>query len=254
MHTMTRYRAAATYLLATCVVATAVFLPIYFFWYPGALFDRAGGRELFSLIVGVDLTIGPLLVFIIYKPDKKGLAFDLATIAILQATALGYGVYVLFQSRPVYVVFVKDRFELIRANELEDANLEKATDRRFATLPWTGPRLVGARLPTDRKERHDLMFAAPSGIDVQHFPKYYVDYAEVKPQVLARAEPLSRLRELNPDAAGRIAAMPGRYGVPADQLRFLPMRAGIDVDLAALVDARDAKVLDYVALRPWEYK
>lgn len=251
---MTRYRAAATYLLATCVVATAVFLPIYFFWYPGALFDRAGGRELFALIVGVDLTIGPLLVFIVYKPNKKGLAFDLATIAVLQATALGYGAYVLFQSRPAYVVYVKDRFELVRANELDDANLEAAADRRFATLPWTGPRLVGAKLPTKPREQLSLMMSALGGADAHHFPKYYVDYAEVKPQVLARAQPLSRLRELNPDAADRIAAMPGRYGVPADALKFLPMRAGIDVDLTVLVDARDGRVLDYVALRPWEYK
>ena len=173
---MNRYRAAAYYLMGTCVVAMTVFLPIYFFWYPGALFDQAGGRELFKLIVGVDLVAGPLLVFIVYVPGKKGLAFDLVTIAVIQATALAYGVYVLFESRPAYIVFVKDRYEMVRANDIADEELEKAKPGPYATLPWTGPRLVGAPIPKDPDEQYRLMMSAMNGADIQTFPRYYRDY------------------------------------------------------------------------------
>lgn len=250
---MTRYRAAALYLLASCLVATVVFLPIYFLWYPGALFEQAGGRELFLLIVGVDLTIGPVLIFILYVPGKKGLAFDLATIAFLQSAALIGGLWVLFESRPAYIVFVKDRFDLVRANEIANEELDKAKPGPYAGLPWTGPRIVGARVPTDPDEQFNLMMSAIGGTDVQHLPRLYVDYGEVRAEVRSRAAPLARLRELNPRSTGAIDRLVARLGRPESELRFLPMRAG-EADVTVVVDASRGEVLDIVALRPWEFK
>lgn len=251
---MTRFRAAASYLLATCVVATAVFLPIYFFWYPGALFDQAGGRELFSLIVGVDLVAGPVLVSILYKPGKKGLAFDLATVAVIQMSALGYGIYVLFESRPTYIAFVKDRFELVRANDVAPEDLAEAQPGPYASRPWTGPRVIGARLPTKPQEQLRLMQAALAGLDVHKLPKYYVPYADVSAQAVKRGMPIGRLRALNPGAGPKIDRLVARHGGGSeDRLRFLPMRAGPEVDLAALIDASTGELLDMVALRPWEF-
>lgn len=251
---MNRYRAAAYYLTGTCVVATAVFLPIYFFWYPGALFDQAGGRELFRLIVGVDLVAGPLLVFIVFVPGKKGLAFDLVTIAVIQASALSYGVYVLFESRPAYIVFVKDRYELVRANDIADEELEKAKPGPYATLPWTGPRLVGAPIPKDPDEQFRLMMSAMNGADIQSFPRYYTDYGKVTAQVLARAAPIARLRELNPGRQADIDRLVAKLGRPEAALRFLPMRAGKHADLTVVVDAGSAAVLSIAAFRPWEFQ
>jgi len=250
---MTRYRAAALYLLASCLVATAVFLPIYFLWYPGALFEQAGGRDLFLLIVSVDLTIGPVLIFIVFVPGKKGLAFDLATIAFLQSAALAGGIFVLFQSRPAYIVFVKDRFELVRANEIADAELGKATPGPYARLPWTGPRIVGARVPTNPDEQFKLMMSALGGTDVQHLPRLYVDYADVSAEVRSLALPFARLRELNPQSTAAIDRLVAKFGRPEDEMRFLPMRAGL-ADVTVVVDASQGNVLGIAALRPWEYK
>ena len=251
---MNRYRVAATYLLATCVVATSVFLPIYFLWYPGALFDQAGGRELVALIAGIDLVVGPMLIFIIYTPGKKGLAFDMAVIALVQATALAYGVYVLFQSRPVYIVFAKDRFELIRANDLDPAELEKAKPGPYASLPWTGPEVVAARIPKDPKEQMKLMDSALAGADIQTLPRYYVAYAQLAQDAVARSAPLARLRELNPGAGPAIDRLVARHGGAEEALRFLPMRAGPLVDLTVLMAGASGEVLEIAALRPWEFK
>src|SRR5471032_481619 len=109
-------RAALLHRALSAAIAALVFLPIYFYWYPDVLFESAGGRDLFLLIVSVDVTIGPLITLIIFVPRKWGLMFDLVVIAILQSTALSYGVWVLFESRPVFVAYVVDRFELVRAN------------------------------------------------------------------------------------------------------------------------------------------
>ena len=97
---MNRFRAAATHLGLSLLVASAIFLPVYFFWYPSALFDTAGGRDLFLLIAAVDVTLGPLLTLIVFRSGKKGLAFDLSIIAAMQLVALSYGVWVLFEARP----------------------------------------------------------------------------------------------------------------------------------------------------------
>jgi hypothetical protein len=251
---MTRYRAVAYYLLGSCIVATAVFLPIYFLWYPWALFDKAGGRELFQLIVGVDLVVGPLLVFIVFVPGKKGLAFDLVSIAALQSAALAFGIFVLFESRPAYIVFVKDRFELVRANDIPQQELEKPESGSYARLPWLGPRIIGARIPTDPDEQFRMMMSALAGLDIQSFPRYYIPYREVKAQVIARAAPLSRLRELNGQRLAEIDRLVAKLGRAEGELRFVPMRAGPHADVTVVVDAASGDLLDIVALRPWEYK
>ena len=142
-----RIRAALVYLGASALVAAVVFVSVFFLWYPGPFFAAAGGLDLLKVIVMVDVTLGPLVVLVIYKPGKWGLRFDLITLAVLQACALAYGVHVLFEARPAYIAFVKDRFELARANGFPAGELEKARD--YASLPITGPKWVGVRLPGD---------------------------------------------------------------------------------------------------------
>lgn len=251
---MTRFRSAALHLALSGVVAAAVFLVNYLVLFPGALFESAGGRNLFLLIAGVNVATGPLLTLVVFVPGKKGLAFDLWTIAVLQVASLAYGAWVLFESRPAYIVFVKDRFELVRANEIGDAELRAAEPGPYATLPWAGPRTVGAAIPADPAKQMELTMSALGGRDIQHFPRYYVAYDRVRPQVLARAEPLARLRQFNPASPAAIDRLVAALGRPEAQLRFLPMRAGRHVDLTVVLDAARGDILEIAALRPWEYR
>ena len=250
-----RLRAAALFLVLTLLVAAAIAIPIHFLWYPGALFSQAGGRELFFLIVGVELVLGPIVVFVIYRPGKKGLLFDLVTLGILQLVALSFGIWVLFQSRPAYVVFVKDRFDLVRANEIPPEELAKARAGPFAEIPLAGPKVVGAEMPKDPDEQFRITMSAMSGGgDVQNSPQYYVPYDDVRGYVLLAAKPIARLRELNPGRAGDIDAIVRDHGGAEEGLRFLPMRAGKFIDLAVVVDSVRGDVLEISALRPWEFK
>ena len=75
-----------------------------------------------------------------------------AVMSVLQVSALVYGLYSIAESRPVYITFVKDRFELVRAGELDDADIEEGAPG-FRSLSWFGYRLAGARLPKDPKEQ-----------------------------------------------------------------------------------------------------
>lgn len=250
---MSRYRAGLTHLVLSGLVAALVFLPIYFVWFPGVLFEGAGGRDLFLLITGVDVTLGPLITTIVFRSGKKGLGFDLVVIGVLQAAALSYGVYTLFEARPVYIAFVKDRFELVRANDVPEANLERARAKGHpGRLPITGPQIVGAKLPTGVQESFDMMISGMAGRDVQTYPEHHVPYDEVRPLVRAKALPIARLRELNAQRAAEVDAAVARAGFPEAQIRFLPMRAG-KRDLTVLVHGQTGEVLRITSLRPWEY-
>jgi len=245
----TRWRATATYLAASLLVAAACFALTYGEWYPLGLFSVAGGMDLFTLIFVVNVVVGPVLIAVVFKPGKKGLAFDIVVIAVLQVAALSYGLYVLYVSRPAYIVFVKDRFELVRANEMPETELAKA--KRFNELPIDGPRIVGARVPADPDERARLMFAAASGVDLHYFPQHYVDYDEVRRDVIARSAPIAKLRLLNPNAREEIDRLVARAGRPETDLDFVPMRSR-KRDLAVIVDGKTGEVLRIAALRPWQ--
>jgi hypothetical protein len=248
-----RVRAALVQLAICTVIAALAFVPIYFLWYPGVLFESAGGRELFFLIVGVSVTIGPLITLIIFKPGKWGLGFDLVVIAILQAGALAFGAWVLFESRPVYIAFVKDRYELLRANAYPQGMLEKGSAGGYDRLPWSGPRLIGVRLPTDPDEAMQLMISGLNGVDAQYFAQYYVPYGEVRAEVAAHALPIAALRERNPLRGRDIDQALARLGRGESDVSFVPMRAG-KIDLAVLVDRRLGDVLKITSLDPWSVR
>ena len=116
---MTRVRAASVHLGISVIVALVSVASMILVWYPPPLFQLLGGFELLLLIVGVDVTLGPLLTFVVFKSGKKGLKFDLSVIAFLQLSALTYGASVVFVARPGYIVFVKDRFEMVRVADIE---------------------------------------------------------------------------------------------------------------------------------------
>jgi hypothetical protein len=178
--------------------------------------------------------------------------FDLVVIAILQAAALAYGVSVLFESRPVFVVYVKDRFELVRANQVAEQDLGGSAPAKRERLSITGPRLVGVRMPTDADERFKLSISALGGMDAQSYPQYHVPYEEVRAQAGELARPLAKLRQLNRDRVLEIDRIAARLGKNEEDLGFLPMRAGKH-DLAVIVSKRNGDVLAYTSLRPWEY-
>lgn len=248
---MNRWKAGLTHFCISLAVAGLVYLAVRFFWYPGPLFEVAGGLELLLLVISVDVTLGPLITLIIYKPGKRGLKFDLWVIGVLQVSALAYGLWSIAESRPVYITFVKDRFELVRAGELDDADIAKGAPG-FQGLSWFGYRLAGAQLPKDPRDQVKHMdLAIVGGKDVHMFPQLYVPYEQISRDAGRVAGPISRLRTLNPAEVADVDALVARAG-PEDGLGFLPMRAG-KRDMTVVVRKKDGAVVSLMALRPWEY-
>lgn len=236
---LSRWQAAGAHFLICVAIAAAVVVLMLELWYPGALFEAAGGNNLLVILVGVDVTLGPLLTLIVFKAGKPGMAFDLFFIATVQIAALIYGGYVVFLARPAFVVFVKDRFEVVSAAELEPDVLAEAKYPQFRKVPLTGPALAVADLPADPAERNKVIEAAVAGRDLQHFPRLYAPFPERRAEVLAKAKPLSRLRA-EPEVAAAIDAYLASAGAGAKELPALLLRTRF-AWLVVIVDPRTAE-------------
>jgi hypothetical protein len=250
----TRWQAFAIHLSLSALIAATLVAIILFLWYPAPYFQSMGGRDLLALMVGVDVVLGPAITLIIYRLGKKGLAFDLAVIAVLQVAALVYGAYIVFEARPVFTVYSVDRFESVVANAVDPGSLARTKRPEFASLPLTGPRLAGSRLPTDPEARTKIMFdSIGGGPDIHNLPEYYVPYEEVAADAVKRAKPLSRLRSQNtthPDELAELDRLVAKSGRPIDDFAYLPLsvRTG---NMSVVIDAKTGAVLGMVALDPW---
>ena len=92
---MSRWKAAGIHIGISLIIAAIVGSVIYFVWYPPPYFSVAGGSNLILLIMGVDVVVGPCLTLVVFRAGKRGLAFDLAVIAVLQVIAFCYGLAVI---------------------------------------------------------------------------------------------------------------------------------------------------------------
>lgn len=221
---MSRWRASFIHLLISALVVGSAAAYIIYFWYPPALMHMAKADRLLMLIGGVDLVVGPLLTLIIYKAGKKHLKFDLFFIAIVQFAFLAYGLYTTWNSRPVFLVAVPDRFELVFANEITEKKLSQSKFEKFKTLSITKPILVGAKMPDTQKEAQAIMFSAVSGQgDIQTMPKYFVEYSQVSKALLARGKPLDAGKNLSEIDSKVLQAAAKSHGLSHHDLRYVPL-------------------------------
>jgi hypothetical protein len=201
---MSRWKAALIHSGISLIVGLSVFALLAGVWYPPPYFHAAGGDKLVLLLLGVDLVLGPVLTFVVFKSGKKGLKFDLSMIGLAQIAALLYGLHVVVASRPAFLVASVDRFVLVSANELEDADLALGSQSEFRSRSWTGPRLVATRRPDSAAERSAILDSALVGKDIEKLPKHYVSYASQSAALLARAHALDVLRPGDAAAAAQV--------------------------------------------------
>jgi len=247
---MSRWKAAAIHSSVSVVVALVAGALLLGLWYPPPYFHAAGADELVLLLVGVDLALGPLLTLIVFRTGKRGLHFDLTAIAVVQSVALIYGLWIILQSRPVFLVGDVDRFVLVSANEITDHDLAEGSEEAFRTRSWIGPRLVAAELPADPRERGALLDLAFAGRDIQNLPKYYRPYSNASADLLAKAKPVAQLRSKHSADQQLLDAWFRKSGRAESSVVWLPLQAR-KTDMIMLLDARSSQPLQALAIDPW---
>ena len=241
-----RWAAAGLHLLISVLIALIVVAAMFFLWYPTPYFQAMGGGGLLMLVTGVDVVLGPLITLIIFNTKKKSLKFDLTCVAIVQMVALAYGVSTMFQARPVYTVFNKDRFDVIIAADVNSTERAKVTDPAYKSLPFTGPQTVSMDMPSDAKEMQRMLV---SGIDVRAFSQYYATFDSKAKEAAAASKPISDWQKTHSATAEKLESFLSAKAIDETKVGFLPLYTRNE-DMTVVLDRDTGKILAIAPVAP----
>jgi hypothetical protein len=213
--------------IVTAALAACAAAIIFLIWYPDPFQAMMPGKELFTLVIGCDLALGPLLSFVIFnrKKSRRDLFLDYTVVAIVQISGL-----------------------VVAALDLSEAELAAASDPKYARVPLTGPRFAAIKVPA--KDRQKALFDALEGLPESQRPRWFVDYDSALEEIRARAKTLDLLEKHHPEAVAAIAAARASTGLPPDRLRWLPVSTRRDF-WTALIDKKTGKPVTYIELDPY---
>ncbi len=219
-----RLRASGIHLGISLTIAALAAGLVFGVWYPYPYSEISGGRELFLLVVSVDVILGPLITLAVFNRKKPWaeLRRDLAFVGLLQLAALAYGLWTVAVARPVHLVFEIDRFRVVHAIEVPVELLEKSPPNIDA-LPWTGPTMLSLRPFKDNKENIDATLAAVQGVSLGARPDLWQTYAAGVPDVLRVAKPLATLKTRFPEQTTKIDQMLQKASKSPEKLLYVPM-------------------------------
>ncbi|QAU23360.1 hypothetical protein EO087_04665 [Dyella sp. M7H15-1] len=248
---MNRWKAAGIHLSISAVLVVLMGALIYFLWFPSPYFRAAGANRLILLLMGIDVCIGPLLTLVVvnrHKP-RKWLRLDLTIIAVLQTIAFGYGVYVITDARPVFIVAEVDRLVMVSAQELSDADLAKGDRPEFRKRSLTGPVLVGALPPKGDSSGDFVLQVMATGKDIDRLPQYYVPYDQAIGAVMKRAKPLASLKRATDSQRAYLDRL--QAALPSQPLEVLPLQHG-DNDYSAIISPSSKRPIAVLSIDPWK--
>jgi hypothetical protein len=225
------------------LAATSYF--VFFLWYPKPFGVNSGVLKIYALLILVQLVLGPALTLFLYKKDKKKLISDLSVVLLLQLAAYTYGMIVIAQGRPAWIVFVIDDFEIVRPADLYLVEGRRMPDE-FSPSIARGPSIVAAVYSEDEevrfKQKQDELILGKSLVLE---PETYRTFESQRPRVKEKMRGLDELEKFN----SKNAVNAVRKEWPA-ATSWLPLK-GARQDMAVLLD-RDAAVVAVADVRPWD--
>jgi hypothetical protein len=236
----------AVTLLLAAIAAALIFLV----WFPDPFQTMIGGTELFLLVTGCDLALGPLMSLVIYnsRKSRRALIIDYSIVGVLQVAALVYGVVTISGARPVYIAFSHDRYEIVLAVDLRKAELAAARDPAYSKVPLFGPRYIAVVVPP--AERNDALFESVKGNEEHQRPRFYAPLESRIEQIRKRAKPLAELEQEKPPAKALLAEALRDVDLPVERLAWLPVRHFRGF-WTAIIDRDTGKPVAYIPLDPY---
>lgn len=245
-------KAAFIHLLCSCLVASLAAGVVFFVWYPYPYSEISGGKHLFMMIVAIDVLLGPFLTLIVFNKNKKILekSTDLFVIALIQMSALIYGMWSVAEARPVHMVFEYDRFRVVHAVEIPEELLDK-TPAGIQALPWFGPSYVSLR-SLRGNEKIDATLAEMNGVYAAARPDLWRPYNEAKNTIIREARPVNDLMKKNKEIGVQIDQLLKKEKIAEEELVYLPLVARKNLFWTVLVNKKTAAVIDFLPIDPYE--
>lgn len=243
-----RLTAALIHLGISLAIAAVAAMLVFVLWYPAPYGELSGGRELFVLVIAVDVIIGPLLTFVVFSRGKRKaeLRRDIATVGVLQLIALTYGLWTVAVARPIQLAFEFDRFRVVHATDVPE-ELVSRSPAGVKVFPWSGPRAVAVRAFVSPTEEIEATMAALQGIPLSARPDLWEPYELARPRIIAAARPATELQRRFPNRGDEIEDLISKLGRTTDTVRYLPV-SGRHAFWTAFLDPTTGTILAFYPL------
>ena len=243
-----RLKASGIHFGISLTIALMAALLVFVVWYPYPYREISGGRELFFIVVTVDVILGPLITLTVFNPVKpwRVMRRDLAVVALIQLAALVYGLWTVFVARPVHMVFENDRFSVIHAIDVPPELLSTSSGDVTA-LPLMGPTLLSLRPFKDSNEKMEATLSALNGFALNARPNLWQPYALAKSDVSHAAKPVTALKARLPAQSALIDAAISPTGKKPESLVYVPL-VGRKVFWTVFLDPVTADILAFAPI------
>lgn len=235
-----RLQACGTHLCISLVVAGLIAWLVFSLWYPYPYREISGGRELFMLVMIVDVVMGPLITLMIFNQAKprRELMLDLLVVGVLQLSALGYGLWTVYAARPIHLVFEYHRLAVVHASDVDPAMLVQAPPS-LKKFPLTGPTTLSLRPFQGEKEQYESTMMALSGVPQAAQPALWQSWGAAQTEILKESRPIADLKQRFEAQSKKIDQAVALTGRRVEDLRYLPLLAKKE-NWTVLIDAHTA--------------
>lgn len=231
------------HLLISGGVALLAALVVFVLWFPYPYRELAGGVSLFLVLVGADVVCGPLLTLVLYSPKKsrRELSLDMSLVALVQVSALLYGMYNISLARPIALVYEMDRFVLVTALDI---------DRR---MPWVNsPNVVGIRTAKDSEEALQSLTLSLQGNEPSSRPGWWQSYEASRRSIQLSMRPARLLwGGAAPSEQLILEASVKKTGLSLGQISYLPLVSQRSLDGWIVLLDREASIIGYAPVSGW---
>lgn len=248
---MPKTKAVILHFLFSLTIVSCVLAVIFLVWYPPPMFRINGAESVLKTLIGVDLVLGPALTAYLYRPGKKGLWIDMWFIAVVQLSALIYGVSVIYQERPQFMIFSQDRFVILAGKDVRDNDEPRAVCQPVEVLPCVAVAVVD-EAPEARAKL--LEQTLEMGVELEQLPQYWQPLREHRDRVLEDAHPLQDLIDYDSNLRNEVEALERRHGRALSAMVFVPVINKNLQGFSLIVDAETVETLDVVVVDPWEMR
>ena len=243
-----RLRASAIHLAISLSIALLAALVVFGLWFPYPYRELSGGRDLFLLVIAVDVVMGPLITLVIFNRAKsrRHLAMDFSIVGLLQLAALSYGLFTVFIARPVHLVFEFHRMAVVHAVDVDPKLLSQAP-AELQALPLTGPTLLSLRAFKTADEQMTSTLQAAQGLAQAAQPGLWQPYSTARTDILKEAKPVTQLKSRFPNQAAEIDSAVAKSGFSAEKLGYLPLLGRKDA-WTVLIDSVNAQPVGFLPI------
>lgn len=242
LDSISRKKAFLVHLGLSLLVFLVLLCFLVLVWFPSPLFGLEGGWQGLRIIIFVDLVLGPVLTLVLFKPGKPGLKLDMTMIILFQLSAMTWGVYTVYMSRPAIVVFADDAFYSVPYSRLKDS----VEPDVFQRISGFSPKYYYVDLPQEKEARAiAIREANEAGQEIFLLHELYQPLEERLPELMQASVPMPEYTTFAKEWQQKLTDFEHRSDKPMDDLAFIPLIARLGRGLL-VYDVSANQAIDYL--------